>query len=95
MKTTDKPLIDEHGDVREITSEDLKNFRPIREVMSPKFFEAMGELIRMRGRPKQPETKQAVSLRLSRDVIEHFKKGGAGWQTRIDQALRDMVEGLS
>jgi uncharacterized protein (DUF4415 family) len=41
-----------------------------------------------RGRPKAAVTKQAVNLRLSRDVLEHFKAGGAGWQTRIDQALR-------
>ena len=42
---------------------------------------------RARGKQKTP-TKVAVSLRLSRDVVEKFKAGGPGWQTRIDQALR-------
>jgi uncharacterized protein (DUF4415 family) len=33
-------------------------------------------------------TKVAVSLRLSRDVVERFKQDGPGWQTRVDAALR-------
>jgi uncharacterized protein (DUF4415 family) len=43
---------------------------------------------RARGRPHSAHPKQAVSLRLDRDVIEHFKKGGRGWQSRINAALR-------
>lgn len=36
-------------------------------------------------------TKVPVSIRLSPEVIEHFKSGGPGWQGRIDDALRKMV----
>jgi len=43
---------------------------------------------RARGRPPVDDPKRAVSLRLDSDVIEHFKKGGAGWQSRINSALR-------
>ncbi|MGB7123122.1 MAG: BrnA antitoxin family protein, partial [Bradyrhizobium sp.] len=32
-----------------------------------------------------------VSLRLSPEVIRHFKKGGKGWQSRIDETLRKVV----
>lgn len=32
-------------------------------------------------------TKRLVSVRLSPQVIAYFKRGGAGWQTRLDQAL--------
>ena len=39
------------------------------------------------GRPRG-SNKQAVSLRLDRDVIEKFKATGAGWQSRINEALR-------
>jgi uncharacterized protein (DUF4415 family) len=46
---------------------------------------------RTRGPQKAPK-KVAVSLRLSPDVVEHFKGTGAGWQTRIDDALRDAVK---
>jgi uncharacterized protein (DUF4415 family) len=37
--------------------------------------------------PQKTPTKKLVSLRLSREVIDHFKAGGPGWQTRIDGAL--------
>jgi len=41
-----------------------------------------------RGRPKAEVTKDAVSLRLDRDVIAHFRRSGRGWQSRINAALR-------
>src|SRR5947209_2165360 len=41
-----------------------------------------------RGRPRSEASKQSVHLRLSPDVLAHFRKTGRGWQTRIDQALR-------
>ncbi|MBL8548836.1 MAG: BrnA antitoxin family protein [Hyphomonadaceae bacterium] len=43
---------------------------------------------RGRGRPPAEETKEQVTLRLDKDVIEHFKKDGRGWQTRINAFLR-------
>jgi uncharacterized protein (DUF4415 family) len=39
-----------------------------------------------RGRQKSA-TKQLVSLRLSRAVLEYFKSTGPDWQTRIDEVL--------
>jgi uncharacterized protein (DUF4415 family) len=51
-----------------------------------------GKLVR-RGRPPIGERpKQAVKLRLSPDVLEHFRAGGAGWQTRINDTLEKAVE---
>ena len=35
-----------------------------------------------------PNAKELVSLRLDRDVLEHFQAGGPGWQERINEALR-------
>lgn len=32
-----------------------------------------------------------VTLRIDRDVLEHFKAGGPGWQSRINEALRKAV----
>ena len=46
-----------------------------------------GKLIR-RGRPPLPRPKQALSLRLDPDVVAHFRRGGRGWQSRINAALR-------
>ena len=42
--------------------------------------------------PQKAPTKKLVSLRLSSDVIEHFKAGGPGWQTRIDGALKKSIQ---
>lgn len=35
-----------------------------------------------------PTGKETVSLRIDRDVLEHFQDDGAGWQDRINAALR-------
>ncbi len=39
-----------------------------------------------------PVIKQAVSIRLDSDVIDFFKEGGRGYQTRINQVLRSYME---
>jgi uncharacterized protein (DUF4415 family) len=44
-----------------------------------------------RGRPKAASTKQQVTLRLDRDVLERFRQTGEGWQSRINEALRKAV----
>ena len=48
----------------------------------------IGAKLVRRGRPKAEKVKRAVSLRLDEDVIEWFKKGGPGWQTRMNNVLR-------
>jgi uncharacterized protein (DUF4415 family) len=35
-----------------------------------------------------PGVRQLVSLRIDQDVLEYFQEGGAGWQDRINAALR-------
>lgn len=35
-----------------------------------------------------PRGKESVTLRLDRDVLEHFQDEGLGWQDRINEALR-------
>jgi uncharacterized protein (DUF4415 family) len=44
-----------------------------------------------RGAQKSP-TKQLVSLRLSQEVLAHFKAMGPGWQTQIDETLKRAIE---
>ncbi len=83
-----KPLTDKDGEVRELTAEDFSLMRPLKEV-HPEIVEAFKAL---RGRPPKAETKQPVSLRLSAQIIAHFKKDGKGWQTRIEKALQEIVE---
>lgn len=44
-----------------------------------------------RGRPPVARPKVSTTIRLSPDVIDFFKLGGRGWQTRIDKALREWI----
>jgi uncharacterized protein (DUF4415 family) len=39
-------------------------------------------------KPAIPAGKVLVSLRIDRDVLEHFQQTGPGWQERINMALR-------
>ena len=43
------------------------------------------------GRPSVAKPKVSITIRLSSDVIDHFKAGGDGWRTRIDEALREWI----
>src|SRR6266566_4348897 len=45
-------------------------------------------LRRGRGRPPLSTPKKLVSLRLDQDVIDGFRAGGPGWQSRINAVLR-------
>jgi uncharacterized protein (DUF4415 family) len=38
--------------------------------------------------PSLPGVKEAVSLRIDRDVLDFFQEDGPGWQDRINAALR-------
>jgi uncharacterized protein (DUF4415 family) len=42
--------------------------------------------------PQKTPTKVPVSIRLSPEVVRHFKAKGPGWQSRIDDALRKIVK---
>ncbi|MNT67532.1 hypothetical protein D3C72_2056840 [compost metagenome] len=44
------------------------------------------------GRPKAEVTKERITIRLSPDVLERFRATGAGWQTKVDAALRDWLK---
>jgi uncharacterized protein (DUF4415 family) len=51
-----------------------------------------GKKLLRRGRPPIGERpKQAVKLRISPDVLEYFRAGGPGWQTRINATLERAV----
>ncbi|MFV1989043.1 MAG: BrnA antitoxin family protein [Gemmatimonadota bacterium] len=37
---------------------------------------------------------EPISLRIDRDVLEWFRQGGAGYQTRINAVLRSYVDAM-
>lgn len=44
-----------------------------------------------RGRPAGSGTKEQVAIRLDHDVLTAFRTGGPGWQTRMNEALKDWL----
>ena len=43
------------------------------------------------GRPKAEVIKDRITIRLSQEVTEYFRATGKGWQSRIDEVLREYV----
>jgi uncharacterized protein (DUF4415 family) len=60
-------------DSQPIGEGEMANFKPAR---------------RPRGRPVQEITKVPTTMRLDSDIVDSFKATGAGWQTRVNGALR-------
>lgn len=52
---------------------------------------ATGTLTRMGRPPLGDAAKKQVTLRLDSDVVAAFRAGGAGWQSRMNEALRKAV----
>jgi uncharacterized protein (DUF4415 family) len=82
------PLTDEDGEVRELTREDFRGMRPVREAM-PELIEAMAEFRRKLGRPKAEAPKIHIGFRLASDVVASIKASGPGYNARVEQALRE------
>lgn len=79
-------------DAPELTDALLARARPSREVLREHFGSDIADaLLKRPGRPKSSAPKKSVTIRLSPHVIHFFKKGGSGWQTRINQVLDDFV----
>jgi len=83
-----EPLINEDGEVRELTAEDFALFKPTADIPE------LVELLRRQGRPALPEAdrKTRVTLYLDPDVLARLKAHGKGWQTRANAALRRALD---
>lgn len=79
-------MIASDPDAPEATDEQLAQAKPFDEA-----FPALANAMRKNvgGRPKSKNPKVVVSLRLDQEVVARFKASGPGWQTRMNDALRD------
>ena len=84
---TDAALAD--PDARPLDEERLARMRPASDA------DAADIQRRLRGRPRLKNTKRLVSLRLDPDVVERFRATGPGWQSRINEVLRDHLPEVS
>ena len=75
------------SDNPELTAADLAAARPFAEVLPE-----LAATMRRRG-PQRSATKVSTTIRLSPEVLSHFRGTGPGWQSRIDEALQEWVAG--
>jgi uncharacterized protein (DUF4415 family) len=66
-------------DTYEVSAREIAEMKPI------------GETRRKPGRPKSDVPKEQVSVRYDADVLAAFRASGDGWQTRMNDALRDWL----
>ncbi len=75
--------IESDPDNPELTTEEIAEMRPLSE-FDPELYAAF---MRRRG-PQVAPTKERISLRLDRDLLQALRAGGRGWQGRANAALR-------
>jgi uncharacterized protein (DUF4415 family) len=80
------PLIRPNGEVRELTTEDIKAFGTAASLpLSPHRKPGV------RGPQKAP-TKERITIRLSRYVVDRVRATGERWQSHADAALQDWLK---
>jgi uncharacterized protein (DUF4415 family) len=80
-------------DAPEATAAWFKKARPANKVLKELVgTTAATELLQpRRGRPPLAEPKEHVNIRLDADIVQSFRRTGAGWQTRLNSALREWL----
>ena len=76
---------DDVCDNPELTAEDFTNAKPFAGVF-PDLYATFKHVA-----AQKAATKVSTTLRLSPEVLDHFRATGKGWQSRIDAALKEWV----
>ena len=84
------PLTDEDGEVRELTAEDFKDFRPIEEV-HPGLADAMKAMRNKGGRPKVEHPRAHIAFRWDSQRVASIKATGKGYNARVEKVLREAL----
>jgi uncharacterized protein (DUF4415 family) len=71
-----------------LTAGQLAQFRPAREVLPERVLAAAR---RSPGRPAG-SNKESTTVRFDRDILDAFRANGPGWQTRMNDALREWLK---
>jgi len=80
------PAINDDGEVGDLSLVDPVLFKPFSEL-------PISLQDKLRGRGKQiAVTKKSVTVRFDVDVLEAFRASGKGWQTRMNNALKDWLK---
>ena len=61
------------------------------DLSAPEWVERLASVKARPGRPKAAAAKVSTTIRLDPDILDHFRAGGEGWQSRINAALRAAI----
>ena len=78
-----KPLTNIEGEVRKLTAADMNRFQRVKQALPGTLLKKLN----VRG-PQKTATKERITIRLSPEVVQHFRGTGDGWQSRVDAALQ-------
>ena len=86
MKKIQRPTLKENEAINKAIASDPDTFDPK---------DGFDHLVRVDpkklGRPVGSGHKSQISIRLDDEVLDEFRKTGPGWQTRINDALKDWL----
>jgi len=74
--------------IPEVTGKEFARMRPAEKVLP----EVVAAYRRSRGRPLMAVTKEQVTLRLDPEVLSYFRGKGRGWQTLLNDTLKQLVK---
>lgn len=92
MTKKSKEIIEPWLEREDLTEWTEDQFRRAAQYKNGKLVRPADGTLTKPGRPKLKNPKQQVTLRLDKVVLETFKASGAGWQTRINEALRKALK---
>jgi uncharacterized protein (DUF4415 family) len=89
-KRPNPELIDD--DNPEWTDADFARARPATDVLPGLFGNAAAQaMLKPRGRPAAAVVKERITIRFDADVLAALRATGKGWQTRVNDAMREWV----
>ena len=88
---TDPELIDD--DAPEATAQWFEIARPAAEVLPGLIGTSAADALPKpsRRRPLSATPEEHLNIRFDADIVQSFKRTGAGWQTRLNSALRECL----
>ncbi|MBK1642644.1 hypothetical protein CKO12_12310 [Chromatium okenii] len=93
LTTTPNEWIDS-DDAPELTSVFFENATPMigERIVTFADCAAAAQTIIQRGHPPAKQKKRLLTVRYDADIVEAFQATGPGWQTRMNEALREWLK---
>ena len=76
-------------DSPEWTDKDFARARPAKDVLPPALYDALVKRGRGQRGPQKTPVKKPVTIRVDQDVLKSYKATGKGWQSRMNDVLRE------